>query len=67
VNFGKPYKRVRGNNLNMLHIMASGSTWRKIRGLTRGLRGLFIGDICYQLQEIVKHIPLISLSFTHNS
>ena len=30
---GSPYKTMRVNNFNKLHVIASGSTWRKIRCL----------------------------------
>ena len=39
--FGSPYKAVRVNNFNRLHIVTSGSTWRKIRCLQSKKGGYF--------------------------
>ena len=52
---GSPYKTVRVNNFNRLHVIASGSTWREIRCLQSNKGGYF--QTCIALQGL----PAISL------
>ena len=51
-NAGSPYKTVRVNNFNRLHVIASGSTWRKIRCLQSNKGGYF--QTCIALQGLPK-------------
>ena len=47
---GSPYKTVRVNNFNRLHVIASGSTWRRIRCLQSNKGGYF--QTCPALQGL---------------
>ena len=50
---GSPYKTVLVNNLNRLHVITSGSTWRKIRCLQSNKSGYF--QTCIALQGLPKN------------